>query len=55
LQDAFTKAMDPAMLDRLKANHTEPLMIPSAQLQPWLDRDAERWGQVARDSGIKID
>jgi hypothetical protein len=24
-------------------------------LQPWLDRDAERWGKVARESGIKID
>lgn len=55
LQDAFTKAMDAAMLERLKANHTEPLMIPSAELQPWLDRDAERWGKVARESGIKID
>jgi tripartite-type tricarboxylate transporter receptor subunit TctC len=55
LQDAFHKAMDAAMLDKLKANHTEPLPIPSKELQPWLDRDAERWGQVARDSGIKID
>jgi len=55
LQDAFHKAMDEAMLARLKANHTEPLLIPSKELQPWLDRDAERWGQVARDSGIKID
>jgi tripartite-type tricarboxylate transporter receptor subunit TctC len=55
LQDAFNKAMDAAMLDKLKANHTEPLRIPSKELQTWLDRDAERWGQVARDSGIKID
>jgi len=55
LQDAFNKAMDTAMLERLKANHTEPLLIPTAELQPWLDRDAQRWGQVARDSGIKID
>ena len=55
LQDAFNKAMDAAMLERLKANHTEPLLIPTAELQPWLDRDAQRWGQVARDSGIKID
>ncbi|MCA3363317.1 MAG: tripartite tricarboxylate transporter substrate binding protein [Roseomonas sp.] len=55
LQDAFNKAMDAAMLERLKANHTEPLLIPTAELQPWLDRDAQRWGQVARDSGIRID
>jgi len=55
LQDAFNKSMDTAMLERLKANHTEPLLIPTAELQPWLDRDAQRWGQVARDSKIKID
>jgi len=55
LQDAFNKAMDEAMLNRLRGHHTEPLVIPTAELQPWLDRDAERWGQVARDSGIKID
>ncbi len=55
LQDAFNKAMDEAMLNRLRGHHTEPLLIPTAELQPWLDRDAERWGQVARDSGIKID
>jgi len=55
LQDAFNKSMDEAMLNRLRGHHTEPLVIPSAELQPWLDRDAERWGQVARDSGIKIE
>jgi len=55
LQDAFNKAMDEAMLNRLRGHHTEPLIIPSAELQPWLDRDAERWGKVARESGIKID
>jgi len=55
LQDAFNKAMDEAMLNRLRGHHTEPLLIPTAELQPWLDRDAERWGQVARDSGIRID
>jgi hypothetical protein len=47
--------MDAMLLNKLKANHTEPLLIPSKELQHWLDRDAERWGQVARDSGIKID
>jgi tripartite-type tricarboxylate transporter receptor subunit TctC len=55
LQDAFTKAMDAAMLDRLRANFTEPLMIPSDQLQPWLNEDAERWVRVARESGIRAD
>jgi tripartite-type tricarboxylate transporter receptor subunit TctC len=55
LQDAFNKSMDEAMLNRLRGHHTEPLLIPTAELQPWLDRDAQRWGQVARDSGIKID
>jgi tripartite-type tricarboxylate transporter receptor subunit TctC len=55
LQDAFGKAMDAAMLERLKANFTEPLVIPSAQLQPWLNEDAERWARIARESGIRPD
>ncbi len=55
LQDAFEKAMDAAMLDRLRANFTEPLVIPSAQLQPWLNEDAERWVRIARESNIRAD
>ncbi|CAH0212679.1 tripartite tricarboxylate transporter substrate binding protein [Roseomonas sp. CECT 9278] len=55
LQDAFDKAMDAAMLARLRANFTEPLVIPAARLQPWLNADAERWVRVARESGIRPD
>jgi tripartite-type tricarboxylate transporter receptor subunit TctC len=55
LQDAFTRAMDAPMIDRLKANFTEPLIIPPAQLQPWLNEDAERWARIARESGIRPD
>jgi tripartite-type tricarboxylate transporter receptor subunit TctC len=55
LQDAFEKSMDAAMLDRLRAAFTEPLVIPSAQLQPWLNEDAERWVRIARESGIRAD
>ena len=55
LQQAFDAAMDAAMLDRLKANFTEPLIIPSAELQDWLRRDAERWGTIARESGIRLE
>ena len=55
LQEAFEKAMDATMLERLKANFTEPLVIPSAQLQPWLNEDAERWARIARESGIRPD
>ena len=55
LQDAFEKSMDAAMLARLRANFTEPLVIPSAQLQPWLNEDAERWVRIARESAIRVD
>ncbi len=55
LQRAFDAAMDARMLDRLKANFTEPLLIPAAELQAWLKRDAERWGRIAAESGIRID
>ena len=55
LQDAFEKSMDAAMLARLRANFTEPLVIPPAQLQPWLNEDAQRWSRIAQESGIRPD
>jgi tripartite-type tricarboxylate transporter receptor subunit TctC len=55
LQQVFIAAMDAAMLDRLKANFTEPLIIPPADLQDWLTRDAERWSTIARESNIRPD
>ena len=55
LQQAFERAMDDAMRERLKANFTEPMNVPAAGLQSWLAEDAERWGSVARDSGIRAD
>lgn len=55
LQQAFGAAMDAAMLERLKANFTEPLVIPPAELQDWLKRDAERWSRIAAESGIRPD
>ncbi|MCB4824884.1 Bug family tripartite tricarboxylate transporter substrate binding protein [Roseicella aerolata] len=55
LQQAFDASMDQAMLERLKANFTEPLIIPAAELQDWLRRDAERWSTIARESGIRAD
>lgn len=55
LQEAFGKSMDAVMLDRLRANFTEPLIIPPEQLQPWLNEDAERWVRIARESAIRPD
>jgi tripartite-type tricarboxylate transporter receptor subunit TctC len=55
LREAFERSMDAAMQERLLALHTTPLKIPSAQLQPWLTEEAERWGRVARESGIRAD
>lgn len=55
LHDAFAKSMDAAMLERLKANFTEPMAIPPDRLQAWLNEDAERWARIARESGIRVD
>ncbi|MEO3473936.1 tripartite tricarboxylate transporter substrate-binding protein [Roseomonas sp. CAU 1739] len=55
LQDAFGASMDAVMLERLKANFTEPLVIPRDQLQPWLNEDAERWVRIAREAAIRAD
>lgn len=55
LQDAFGKSMDATMLQRLRANFTEPLIIPPDRLQPWLNEDAERWVRIAREANIRPD
>ncbi|MBR0651705.1 tripartite tricarboxylate transporter substrate binding protein [Roseomonas terrae] len=55
LQEAFMASMDATMLERLRANFTEPLVIPSDQLQPWLNEDAERWVRIAREAAIRPD
>jgi tripartite-type tricarboxylate transporter receptor subunit TctC len=55
LQAAFDASMDAAMLERLRANHTEPLIIPAADLPRWLQEDHSRWSRIARETGIRAD
>jgi tripartite-type tricarboxylate transporter receptor subunit TctC len=55
LQAAFDASMDAAMLERLRANHTEPLIIPAAELQGWLREDQARWMRIARETGIRAE
>jgi tripartite-type tricarboxylate transporter receptor subunit TctC len=55
LQSAFDASMDAAMQERLRANHTEPLIIPAAELQGWLERDQAHWSRIARETGIRAD
>ncbi|HWT10941.1 MAG TPA: tripartite tricarboxylate transporter substrate binding protein [Roseomonas sp.] len=55
LQAAFAQSMDAAMLERLRANFTEPMVIPPERLQAWLNEDAERWVRIARESAIRPD
>lgn len=55
LQDAFVASMDAPMLQRLRANFTEPMVIPREQLQAWLNEDAERWVRIAREAAIRPD
>jgi len=55
LQAAFNASMDEAMLQRLRANHVEPLIIPSADLQRWLREDQARWMRIAREVGLRVD
>lgn len=55
LRQAFEASMDPAMLDRLRANFTEPLIIPSAELDAWLTADNARWSRLAREVEMRVD
>jgi hypothetical protein len=47
--------MDTAMLDRLRANFTEPLVIPGAELDAWLTADNARWSRLARELEMRVD
>lgn len=55
LQQAFEASMDAAMLERLRANSVEPLIVPSAELPRWLAEDQARWMRLARETGIRPD
>jgi tripartite-type tricarboxylate transporter receptor subunit TctC len=55
LQAAFEASMDAAMLQRLRANAVEPLIVASADLPRWLAEDQARWMRIARETGIRPD
>lgn len=55
LRQAFEASMDTAMLERLRANFTEPLIIPSAELDAWLTADNARWSRLARELDMRVD
>ncbi|MBW8268779.1 Bug family tripartite tricarboxylate transporter substrate binding protein [Caldovatus aquaticus] len=55
LQAAFNASMDAAMLQRLRDNHTEPLLVPTADLQRWLREDQAHWMRIAREVGLRAD
>jgi len=55
LQGAFEASMDARMLERLRANMTEPLIVSSADLPRWLAEDQARWMRIARETGIRPD
>jgi hypothetical protein len=47
--------MDATMLQRLRANAVEPLIVPSADLPRWLAEDQARCMRIARETGIRPD
>jgi tripartite-type tricarboxylate transporter receptor subunit TctC len=55
LQAAFEASMDTTMIQRLRANAVEPLIVPSADLPRWLAEDQARWMRIARETGIRPD
>jgi tripartite-type tricarboxylate transporter receptor subunit TctC len=55
LQAAFEASMDATMLQRLRANAVEPLIVPSADLPRWLAEDQARWMRIARETAIRPD
>ncbi|CAN7152497.1 hypothetical protein D9M68_73640 [compost metagenome] len=56
LRQALARALaDPAYQRALAARGAEPLLIAPAQVQAFVDRDAERWTAAARSIGIRAE
>jgi tripartite-type tricarboxylate transporter receptor subunit TctC len=55
LQEAFNAAMDAATQQKLRGTFVEPLVVPTAELPQWLEREHARWMQMARDAKLSVD
>ncbi|MBV1795591.1 tripartite tricarboxylate transporter substrate binding protein [Siccirubricoccus sp. G192] len=55
LQSAFNQAMDETTQQRLRGAFVDPLVVPTAELPQWLEREHARWTQLARDAKLSVD
>jgi tripartite-type tricarboxylate transporter receptor subunit TctC len=55
LRQAFAEAMDAATQARLRSAYVDPLLVPPAELDAWLDREQSTWLRMARDAGVTVD
>ncbi|MBX6743119.1 MAG: tripartite tricarboxylate transporter substrate binding protein [Acetobacteraceae bacterium] len=55
LQAAFNKSMDEATQQKLRGAFVDPLIVPTADLPKWLEREHARWMQMARDAKLSVD
>jgi tripartite-type tricarboxylate transporter receptor subunit TctC len=55
LQQAFGQAMDAATRQRLEAVFVDPLSVPTADLQAWLEHERDRWVGMAREANMTVD
>ncbi|WP_431272621.1 Bug family tripartite tricarboxylate transporter substrate binding protein [Dankookia sp. P2] len=55
LRQAFAEAMDAATQAKLRAAYVDPLLVPPAELEAWLEREQSAWLRMSRDAGVTVD
>ena len=55
LRQAFAEAMDAATQAKLRASFVDPLLVPPAELDAWLEREQSTWLRMSRDAGVTVD
>ena len=55
LRQAFAGAMDATTQAKLRAAYVDPLLVPPAELEAWLEREQSTWLRMSRDAGVTVD
>ena len=55
LRQAFAGAMDATTQMKLRAAYVDPLLVPPAELEAWLEREQSTWLRMSRDAGVTVD
>ncbi|NOG69246.1 tripartite tricarboxylate transporter substrate binding protein [Roseicella sp. DB1501] len=55
LRQAFAAAMDEATQAKLRASYVDPLLVPTAEVPAWLEREQSTWLKMAKEAGVSVD